>query len=64
MGVYLRIKFEVSSIIVTSFRQEGGRVVLPPLPQPQNEPLKRAPRLQLTYTIATLLKLIAFCIRS
>ena len=44
MGVYLRAKFEVSSIILTSFRQGG--VILPPTP-PQNEPLKSPPRLGL-----------------
>ena len=37
MCVYLRAKFEVSSIILTSFRQG---VILPPSPQPQNKPLK------------------------
>ena len=42
MGVYLRAKFEVSSIILTSFRQG---VILPPPPIPQNEPLKSPPRL-------------------
>ena len=31
MGVYLRAKFEVSSIILTSFRLGGG-VILPPPP--------------------------------
>ena len=35
MGAYLRAKFEVSSIILTGFRQG---VILPP--PPQNEPLK------------------------
>ena len=44
MGVYLRAKFEVSSIILTGFRQG---VILPPTP-PQNEPLKSPPRLRLT----------------
>ena len=33
MGVYLRAKFEVSSIILPAFRQGGGGgVILPPLP--------------------------------
>ena len=41
-------KFEVSSIIVTSFR----RVILPP-PPPQNEPLKRPPRSGLSLTFLT-----------
>ena len=44
MGVYLRAKFEVSSIILTGFRLGG--VILPP-PPPQNEPLKSPPRLGL-----------------
>ena len=43
MGVYLRAKFEVSSIILAGFRQG---VILPP-PPPQNEPLKSPPRLGL-----------------
>ena len=48
MFVYLRTKFQVSKIILTSFRQGGG-VILPPPPQPppQNEPLKSPPRLGL-----------------
>ena len=46
MGVYVRDKFEVSGIILTSFRQGGG-VILPPSPPPQNEPLKSPPRLGL-----------------
>ena len=41
MGVYLRAKFEVSSIILISFRQVGN---FTPPPLPQNEPLKSAPR--------------------
>ena len=41
MGVYLRTKFQVSSIILMSFRQG----VILPLPPPQNEPLKSPPRL-------------------
>ena len=50
MCVYLRDKFEVSSIILTSFRQRvgvgiggGGNYILPP----QNEPIKSLPRLGL-----------------
>ena len=39
IGVYLRAKFQVSSIILTSFRQG---VILPP--PPQNEPLKSPSR--------------------
>ena len=48
MRVYLRAKFEVSSIILTSFRQG---VILPPPPPtpPQNEPLKSPPRLGLRH---------------
>ena len=41
--VYLRTKFQFSSIILTSFRQG---VILPPS-QPQNKPLKGPPRLGL-----------------
>ena len=41
MSVYLRTKFQVSSTILTSFRQRWG--VHFPLP-PQNKPLKRSPR--------------------
>ena len=40
--MYLRVKFQVSSIILTSFR----RIILPP---PQNEPLESPPRLGLRY---------------
>ena len=53
MDVYLHAKFEVSSTILTRFRQGGGGgVILPPpkrtpLP-PQNEPLKSPPRLRLS----------------
>ena len=43
MGVFLRAKFEASSIILTSFRQW----VILPLPPPQNEHLKNPPRLGL-----------------
>ena len=43
MGVYLRAKFQESSIIVTSFRQG---VISSPTP-PQNKPLKHPPRLGL-----------------
>ena len=43
--MYLRAKFEISSIILTSFRQEevgkGGEIYTHP---PQNEPLKSPPR--------------------
>ena len=43
MDVYLRAKFRVSSIILTSFIQGGNFTPLPP----QNEPLKSPPRLGL-----------------
>ena len=46
MCFYLRAKLEVSSIILTSFRQGGGVILQPPLP-PQNEPRKSPPRLGL-----------------
>ena len=48
LGVYLRAKFEVSSIILTRFRPGGWEVILP-LNLPQNEPLKSLPRLGLRY---------------
>ena len=48
MSVYLRAKFEVSSTILTSFRQG---VILPPSPKPQNEPLKSPPRLGLNNSL-------------
>ena len=44
MGVYVRAKFEVSSVILTSFRQRG---ILPPRPPHQDEPLKSPPILRL-----------------
>ena len=49
--VYLCAKFEVSSIILTSFRQGGNFTPLPP----QNEPLKSPPRLGLKPFLAKLL---------
>ena len=42
MCVYLRTKFQASTVILTSFRQ-GGVILLPP----QNEPLKSSSRLGL-----------------
>ena len=45
MGVYLRAKFEVSSIVLIGFRQ--GVILPPPLP-PQNEPLTSPTRFGLT----------------
>ena len=53
IGVYLHAKFKVSSIIPTSFRQEGGGIGgggILPLPS-QNEPLKSPPRLGLRLRI-------------
>ena len=51
MSVYLRAKFQVSNIILTSFRQG---VILPPsrahTHTPQNKPLKSLPRLGLIQT--------------
>ena len=47
MCVFLPAKFEVSSVILTSFR---WGVTLPPPPTPQNEPLKSPSRLGLTIT--------------
>ena len=52
MDLGLRAKFEVSSIILTSFIQGGGgggkfTPPPPPPPPPQNEPLKSSPRLGL-----------------
>ena len=44
MGAYLRAKFEVSSIILTSFRLGRG----PGSSPPQNETLKSPPRLGLS----------------
>ena len=49
MGVYLRAKSEVSSIILTGFRRGG--VNSPNPPPPQNEPLKSPPRLGLKLVI-------------
>ena len=44
MGVYLRAKFEFSSLILTSFRHGDNFTPAPPL---QNELLKSPPRLGL-----------------
>ena len=58
MAVDLHAKFEVSSMILTSFRQRGKVVILPPPPPPpQNEPAKRPPRLGLRYEIALWVKI-------
>ena len=45
MSVYLRAKFQVSSITLTCFRH-GGAILHPP---PQREPLKDPPRFGLRY---------------
>ena len=50
--VYLRTKFQVSSIILTSFRQGEGFYP----PTPQNEPLKSPPRLGLMLVIKKVAK--------
>ena len=47
MVVYLRAKFEVSSIILTGFRRGRGSFTPPPPPPRQNEPIKSPPRLGL-----------------
>ena len=62
MGVYVRAKFEVSSVILTSFRQRGRGVILPPTPLPptQNEPLKNPPRLELTKFTVVRICLVTF----
>ena len=49
-AVYLLIKFQVSSITLTSFRQGGGVILSLPLSL-QNETLKRPPRLGLKYIL-------------
>ena len=46
MSLYLCTKFQVSSLILSRFRQGGG--VNSPPPPPQNRPLKSPPRLGLT----------------
>ena len=48
MCMHFRIKFQVSNIILTGFRQG---VILPPSPLPQNEPLKNPLRLGLKSTL-------------
>ena len=44
MCVFLRTKFQISSMILTSFRK-GREVILNTPPPPQNEALKSPPRL-------------------
>ena len=43
MGVYLQAKFQVSSIILPSFRQGGGGVILPPPLPPKTNHKKAHP---------------------
>ena len=47
MCVYLRAKFEVSSIILKVLDKVGSNFTPPRPPAPQNEPLKSLPRLGL-----------------
>ena len=47
MSVYLRAKFEVSSIILTSFRQGGGIIYRPP-PTSKRTP-KKPTQIRLTW---------------
>ena len=59
MGLYLLTKFQVSSIILTSFRQRGrggggGNFTPPPNP-PQKETQKSQPRLGLSRESQTLM---------
>ena len=62
MNVYLRAKFQVSSISLTSFRQ-GGNFTPPPFPTPQNKTLKRPPRLELRRGLSHLIKSLSFVSR-
>ena len=52
MCVYFRTKFQISSAILTSFKQGGGGHKFTPgthpPPPPQNEPQKSPPRLGLS----------------
>ena len=52
MCVYFRTKFQISSTILTSFKQGGGGHKFTPgtrpPPPPQNEPQKSPPRLGLS----------------
>ena len=51
MYLYLRNKCQVSSIILTSFRQGVILILLNPPPQPQNETLKSPRRLGLNIKV-------------
>ena len=58
--MYLRAKSEVSSIILTIFRQgQGGGGVILHSPSPQNKPLNSPPRLGLSIRFAEDLKMDA-----
>ena len=57
MWVFLRTKFQVSTIILTSFRQG---VILPP--SPQNKSLKSAPNLVKLYIGITMSMYLALSI--
>ena len=60
MCVNLCAKFEVSSIILTSFKQGGN-----PPPPPQKEPLKSPPRLWLNACSSVILDSLndSFCLK-
>ena len=67
MSMCLRSKFQVSSITLTSFRQKGkgGGGNFTPLPPhtPENEPLKRPPRLRLSNLIKNRLQYRCFPVK-
>ena len=63
MGVYLLAKFEVSSIILTGFRQGGGLFYPSPSP-PQNEPIKSPTRLGLKIVISINMQTHPFAVTS
>ena len=58
MSVYLRAKFEVSSIILTSFRQGGEGNSLPR--HTSKQPLKRLPRLGLRKPITIIITYLLY----
>ena len=49
MGVYLRVKFEISGIILTTVRQWGVGVILPPLYPTSKRTPKKPTRLGLRH---------------
>ena len=65
MCVYLSVKFDVSIMILTSFRQRGffTQPHLPPRSSTQNEHLKILPRLELSSTKITTLFISCFFIK-